>query len=265
MTDDDVARPKGAPRPEPRTAIQAIDRTVGLLDVVAGVGSHGIGLGDLAQQVGLPSSTARTLLASLVAHGLVAQHATSRHYLLGSRFFELNRRFVLQTDLSAAAAPVLRTLWERTQETVHLAVFHGYRRVDIAVLVGPQLLTIDPTTARFVDASATPPYRTAAGKVLFAGLPRPERLTMLRSAPWRDDTPPDEGRLMTRWTTSPRTGSRPTSRRRRPASTVSRRRCAITPGAPSRPSASGTRRSGTPTPTPPRCATTSSTPPPNCR
>ncbi|WP_116949418.1 IclR family transcriptional regulator [Jiangella endophytica] len=197
MTDDDVARPMAAaPRPEPRTAIQAIDRTVALLDVVAGVGSHGIALRDLAQQVGLPSSTARTLLSSLVAHGLVAQHASSRHYLLGSRFFELNRRFVMQTDLSAAAAPVLRTLWERTQETVHLAVFHGYRRVDIAVLVSPQLLTIDPTTARFVDASATPPYRTAAGKVLFAGLPRPERLSMLRSAPWRDDAPPDEAELM---------------------------------------------------------------------
>ncbi|TDE13030.1 IclR family transcriptional regulator [Jiangella asiatica] len=196
MSENDGPRLADAPRPEPRTAIQALDRTMALLDVVADAGSHGVALRDLAERVGLPASTARTLLASLVTHGLVAQHAGSRQYLLGSRFFELNRRFVMQTDLSATAAPVLRSLWERTEETVHLAVLHGSRRVDIAVLVSPQLLTIDPTSARFVDASATPLYRTAAGKVLFAGMPRPERLTMLRSAPWRDEHPRDEGELM---------------------------------------------------------------------
>lgn len=196
MPDDDVPPLAAAPRPEPRTAIQAIDRTMALLDAVADAGSHGVALRDLAERVGLPASTARTLLASLVAHGLVAQLAGSRHYLLGSRFFELNRRFVMQTDLSATAAPVLRALWQRCDETVHLAVLHGSRRVDIAVLVSSQLLTIDPTSARFVDASATPLYRTAAGKVLFAGMPRPDRLTMLRSAPWRDAQERDEGELM---------------------------------------------------------------------
>jgi len=182
----------------PRTSVQALDRSVALLDAVADAGGHGTGLVELAERVGLPASTARTLLASLVAHGLVAQAEPHRRYTLGARFFELNRRFVAQSDLSAVAAPVLRSLWERTAETVHLAILHGARRVDISVLVSPQLLRIDPTTSRLTDPTAHPLYRTAAGKVLFAGLPRADRQTMLRSAPWQEPGPLDEAELMDR-------------------------------------------------------------------
>lgn len=182
--------------PTLRTAIQSVDRSVALLDAIADAGPLGTSLSELAATTGLAASTARTILASLVAHGLVAQSGSGRRYLLGSRFFELNRRFIAQSDLSAVAAPIVRRLWERTEETVHLAVLQGTRRVDISVLVSPQLLTIDPTSARFVDESASPIYRTAAGKVLFAGLTRPERLAMLRTAPWEDPARPAEDDLM---------------------------------------------------------------------
>ena len=94
----------------PRTSVQALDRSVALLDAVADAGGHGTGLVELAERVGLPASTARTLLASLVAHGLIAQAEPHRRYTLGARFFELNRRFVAQSDLSAVAAPVLLSL-----------------------------------------------------------------------------------------------------------------------------------------------------------
>ncbi|RCK68750.1 IclR family transcriptional regulator [Desertihabitans brevis] len=181
--------------PTPRTAIQAIDRSVALLDAIADAGPTGVPLSELAETTGLATSTARTLLSSLVEHGLVAQGGR-RRYLLGARFFELNRRFVTQTDLSAVAAPVLRALWERTEETVHLAVLQGLRRVDIAVLVGPQLLTVSPTSARFTDATSTPLYRTAAGKMLFSGLDRASRLAMLAEAPWDSRGRPGEDELM---------------------------------------------------------------------
>lgn len=183
---------------QPRTSIQAIDRVAALLDLIAAAGPEGVTLSALAEATGLPASTARTLLASLISHGFVAQGASGRRYLLGGRFFELTRRYITQTDLSAAAAPIMRSLWERTQETVHLAVLQGARRVDISVLVSPQLLKIDPTSSPVVDVPTPPIYRTAAGKVLFAGLTTRERLSMLRAAPWRDDTHPDVDDLMSR-------------------------------------------------------------------
>lgn len=182
----------------PRTSIQSIDRAIALLDVVAEGGPHGMTLGALAESTQLVPSTARTILSSLVTHGLIAQNGSGRSYTLGSRFFELNRRFAMQADLSAVAAPVLRALWERTNETVHLAVLQGNRRVDLAVLVSSQLLRVDPTSAVYLDAAASPLYKTAAGKVLFAGLATTDRLGMLRTAAWQDDDAPSTEDLMAR-------------------------------------------------------------------
>ncbi|MQA78884.1 MAG: helix-turn-helix domain-containing protein [Streptosporangiales bacterium] len=183
---NDQAVEGGTDGPWRRTPIQAIDRTMALLDVTARAGAAGTSLKALTTAVGLHASTGRTLLASLVAHGLIRQDEGTRHYLLGSRFFDLNRAYLAQSDLSAVAAPVLKDLWEQTRETVHLAVLKDTQRVDIAVLVSPQLLNINPTTTQFTDKSAAPLFRTAAGKVLFAGLTDARRERMLDTAPWRD-------------------------------------------------------------------------------
>ena len=172
-----------------RTSIQAIDRTVALLDAIAQAGPGGTTLKALTGALGLHASTGRTLLASLVAHGLLRQDDASRRYYLGSHFFELNRRYLAQTDLASAASPILKDLWDRTNETVHLAILKDTQRVDIAVLVSRQLLNINPTTARFTDEIAVPLYRTAAGKVLFAGLDAERRAHMLATAPWQDTGP----------------------------------------------------------------------------
>jgi DNA-binding IclR family transcriptional regulator len=177
-----------------RTSIQAIDRSVAMLEVIAQAGPGGIALKSLSGVLGLHASTARTLLASLVTHGLLRQDEGTRHYFLGPRFFELNRIYLAQTDLSSAASPILRDLWERTNETVHLAILKDTQRVDIAVLVSRQLLNINPTTARFTDEVAVPLYRTAAGKVLFAGVSDEQRERMLETAPWQDDGRPPRTR-----------------------------------------------------------------------
>jgi DNA-binding IclR family transcriptional regulator len=152
------------------TSIQALDRSVALLEALSAAGPQGVSLKQLTETVGLRASTGRTLLSSMVEHGLVAQNEQTRRYLLGPLVFELERQYVAQSDLSAVAAPVLRKLWKDTRETVHLAVLQGSRRVDIAVLVSPQLLNINPTTPPSTNEAA-PLYRTAAGKVLLAAAP----------------------------------------------------------------------------------------------
>ena len=154
------------------TTIQALDRSVALLEELAQAGPHGCSLKQLTDSVGLRASTGRTLLASMVEHGLVAQNEQTRRYLLGPLVFELERQYVARSDLSAVAAPVLRQLWEDTAETVHLSTLQGNRRVDIAVLVSPQLLNINPTTLP-LTGEITPLHRTAAGKVLLADAPWP--------------------------------------------------------------------------------------------
>ncbi|MFC7623014.1 IclR family transcriptional regulator [Microlunatus sp. GCM10028923] len=153
-----------------KSPIQAIDRAVALLEAVAHAGPQGASLKELSEATGLHASTGRTLLSSLMINGLVDQLARNRRYVLGTRLIEFNRIYVAQADLSAVAAPIMRQLWEDTAETVHLSVLQNDLRVDIAVLVSPQLLNVNPTAARFAEAGPSSLYRTAAGKVLLAGL-----------------------------------------------------------------------------------------------
>lgn len=158
----------------PRSQIQALDRAAALLTALAEAGPAGAPLRTLVTMVELHSSTARTLLNSLLLHGLVEQDTMSRNYRIGPRFLELNRIYQRRADLSTVAAPIMRVLWERTSETVHLAILQGGQRVDVAVLVGPHVLTINPAVARGLtlasSAPRTPLHHTAAGKVLLAGL-----------------------------------------------------------------------------------------------
>lgn len=165
-----------------KSAIQSIDRAVALLNVIAAAGPAGESLGVIAAATGIHASTARTLLSSLGVHGLLDQDARSRRYRLGPRFFELRRLYDSQADLAAVAAPILKELWERSRETVHLAVLQGGRRIDLSVLVSPQLLNVNPTITSLAEqerpadnSSANALFTTAAGKVLLLGMSPDER------------------------------------------------------------------------------------------
>ncbi len=165
-----------------RSPIQTIDRTVDLITAVAAAGPTGTPLKALVAEVGLRASTGRTLLSALGVHGLVRQVGSSRRYALGPRFFEWNRTYQLQHDLSAVAAPVLRELWEHTDETVHLSTLQRGQRVDVSVLVSRQLLNVNPSNMRAIADSAGSLTRTAAGKVLLAGAEPGELAQLLQGS-----------------------------------------------------------------------------------
>ena len=166
-----------------KSPIQSIDRAVAMLNVTADAGRSGVALSDVAAATGVHASTARTILSSLVIHGFVDQDAKSRRYRLGPAVFELNRRYAAQSDLAAVAAPIIRRLWEESRETVHLAVLQSGRRVDLSVLVGPQILNVNPAlgglpvTEASIEESAwaNSLYTTAAGKILLLTTPAEER------------------------------------------------------------------------------------------
>ncbi|MHA7984478.1 IclR family transcriptional regulator [Rathayibacter sp. CAU 1779] len=169
-----------------KSPIQSIDRAVAMLGVIADAGPAGEVLTAIASATGVHASTARTLLTSLAFHGFVDQDQQSRRYRIGPAVFELERKYSAQSDLATVAAPVMRKLWEDSRETVHLAVLQGGRRVDLAVLVSPQLLNVNPTLAAQPDtsevtssASANSLYTTAAGKILLLTLSAEERMAHL--------------------------------------------------------------------------------------
>ena len=69
--------------------IQSLDRAFSILDVLAEGGEAGVSLTRIAESVGINSSTARHLLATLIARRVVEQDPVSRRYRLGVHLIEL--------------------------------------------------------------------------------------------------------------------------------------------------------------------------------
>lgn len=143
--------------------IQVIARAASILQAIAG--HHGgIGLSELAREVGLPRSTTHRIVAALEAEDMVISAAGGR-MRIGPAMIRLGAAERL--DLRAEARPHLEALSERLSETV-----------DLAILEGDAVLFLDQVSAsqrlRAVSAvgSLFPAYCTANGKALLAELPR---------------------------------------------------------------------------------------------
>lgn len=130
----------------------------------------GVGLSDLARQVGMPVSTAHRLLATLLAFGFVHVDAERRRYSLGLRLFELSHQVSLVRKLSEVALPVLRRIVETTMETTLMSVLDGEEMMYVERLDSPQ-----PVRVRGSIGGRGPLYCTAMGKSLLAFQPDEER------------------------------------------------------------------------------------------
>jgi DNA-binding IclR family transcriptional regulator len=120
-----AAKPRSAkaehPGGRPNTG-QTIERTLDALEILAERG-HGVGVGELADALGVSSPSAHRLLSTLHARGYARQDPLTARYAIGLRCFSLATLATTDLDLRATAAPHLRRLNERTGETVHLALY----------------------------------------------------------------------------------------------------------------------------------------------
>lgn len=121
------------------------------------------GAAEVALELGIPRSSAHSLLASLATTGLLRMQGRGR-YRIGWRVVELGAALCLGPDLRAVARPVMTDLARRLGETVHLAVLDraGGLVVDRVAGSHPGSVTGLAVGARF------PLHCCAAGKVLAA-------------------------------------------------------------------------------------------------
>jgi IclR family transcriptional regulator, pca regulon regulatory protein len=136
-----------------------------------------LGISELAEELGMNSSTTHRYASTLVALGYLEQGAR-RKYRLGLGVCGLGLSAQSSTSLAEHARPYLEELGGRTFHTV-----------AIAVLDGPEILYVDYLPARrrgsqLVDlglgvGSRQPAYCTAIGKLLMAHLPEGEQRRLI--------------------------------------------------------------------------------------
>jgi IclR family transcriptional regulator, KDG regulon repressor len=113
-----------------RYRVQVLERTVGLLDVLAAADKE-LGPAELAVQLDLHRSTIHRLLKVLEAHRLVRRNAQGK-YDLGLKLFELGNKSVSRFNLPRRAERYLQHVIAQTGETAYICVLSNTHMLSIA-------------------------------------------------------------------------------------------------------------------------------------
>lgn len=127
--------------------------------------NHNLGptkLGVIAEEVGLPKSSAHRLLNEMVGLGM-ARRLEDGNYTSGYRLVQWGHAADLALGIRQAAEPIMRRLSDEVAESVHLHVPEGNHRVCVAGVPGPQ--TLRPVIRL---GTILPLGRGASGKLLLA-------------------------------------------------------------------------------------------------
>jgi len=125
---------------------------------------------DLCKRLDLSQSTVFRLLSTMVDREFIEVNRETGKYKLGISCLKLGSNYLSGNDLRQLSLPYLEKLRDKTEETVHLAVFNEIEVVYIEKL--PGLYPIGIMASRV--GSVCPAYCTGVGKTILAFLPKQE-------------------------------------------------------------------------------------------
>ncbi len=161
-------RGRGRPKafnPDPgQTTVQALDRALGILAVLAE--GEGMSLTELAEASGQATATVYRVLSTFQAHGMVEVQAGTQLWFVGQAAFRIGSAFLGRTSLVEQARVVMRELMAETGETANLAIADGGQVVFLS-----QVETHEPIRAFFRPGTRGPIHASGIGKALLAYLP----------------------------------------------------------------------------------------------
>jgi DNA-binding IclR family transcriptional regulator len=118
-------------------------------------------LGEIADRLGLPKSSASRFVSTLREAGLLTHDPETRRYQLGPRLLTLEPALVgAAQDLPALARPFLQELANRSRETAHLTELRGRVGVITELVESPHVLRMAPRRGQTVPLHAGALART---------------------------------------------------------------------------------------------------------
>lgn len=128
-----------------------------------------MGISELAKRLGLAKSTVHRLASTLLDQGMLEQNSGDGKYRLGLALFELGTLVRRKMDFTIEARPFLRTLMEKTGETLHLGILDHDSVLYLITHESKQALRMGSKVGTRV-----PVHCTAVGKALLAFQPQSE-------------------------------------------------------------------------------------------
>jgi DNA-binding IclR family transcriptional regulator len=140
-----------------------VDRAIAILYLLAERGRDGMGVTEVAGELGVHKSTAFRLITALENGDLVEQLEERGKYHLGRGIVRLAGATTAQLELSTESRPVCRRLAAELGETVNLAIADTGEVTNILQEYGSSAIS-----GRNWTGQRTPMHATASGKVLLA-------------------------------------------------------------------------------------------------
>ena len=119
------------PDAEQATGTQLLDRTVGVIKLLGEFGEKGARMSEIAESLGLKTSTAHRIVTALERHGLIERERSTKRYRLGLALFALGATAADGTGLRRLCRPALLRLAGETGDTVFLMARSGLNVVCV--------------------------------------------------------------------------------------------------------------------------------------
>jgi len=121
----------------------------------------------IVEELDIPKGSLSKLLSDLLDTGYLSFEPSTKTYKLGSRVLALANSYLSGLDIVQSAQPILRSLVEKTGESVSLAVPDG-----TSALIVHRQYGIQPMSFRLGMGARIPMYATASGKAMLAFFPK---------------------------------------------------------------------------------------------
>ncbi len=172
-----VASTKGR---KPRAAVTdsgfstpSLDRALGVLECL-GRHPRGLGLSELAAEMGLTLNFVYRVTQSLAAHGYLVRDADKR-FRVGARLLSLCQPVNDDVPLAEAVLPAMRWLSSQTGEAAHVGIIAGAEGLVLERVIGDALIKF------YVERGTRFPLHTSApGKVMLAFMPEAAREAVIK-------------------------------------------------------------------------------------
>ena len=113
------------------TGTQLLDRAVAVIKLLGEVGEKGARMAEIAEGLGLKTSTAHRIVSALERHGLIERELATKRYRLGLALFSLGAAAADGTGLRKVSRPALLRLAASTGDTVFLMARSGFNVVCV--------------------------------------------------------------------------------------------------------------------------------------
>ena len=154
----------------------AVGKAFELLRAVAN-SRQGLGLSELAAELGYSKSSTHGLVHALIHEGALVQSSGGKKLLLGSTVVELAFQSWNYLIINRAAQPILDELREKIGESVFLGVFN---RSNARAIIMATSEATKPLKISSPPGTSIPLFAGAVGKVFLAGMEDSRALDLIR-------------------------------------------------------------------------------------